>query len=139
MHNEMEICVIHAAFEDIPKIVATVDIPDDVQGEADDLDALEYAYRWTQNIHGSWSRGAKLPDSHVSFTHDNPDWNERVKRIADLPTHLGETLGLRSTSAGDFMSISTKDGQIRRYKVVSVGFDPVEDVDFPIIEAWESD
>ena len=127
MHKEMEICVIHAAFEDIPKIVATVDIPDDVQGEADDLDALEYAYRWTQNIHGSWSR------------HDNPDWNARVKRIADLPTHLGETLGLRSTSAGDFMSISTKDGQIRRYKVVSVGFEPVEDVDFPIIEAWESD
>ena len=133
MHNEVEICVIHAAFESTARIVATVDIPDDMQGEADDIDALEFAYRWTQNTTGSWSLGPKLPD-------DNADWSYRVKVLGALQTtDLGEPRGIRSTSVGDFMSISTKDGKIKRYKVAAVGFEPVEDADFPIIEAWEED
>ena len=47
----MQVAVIHKAFEDTPRTVAFVDVADDMQVE----EALEYAYRWTNNVMGSWS------------------------------------------------------------------------------------
>ncbi len=127
MTSEMEIMVVHSAFEDAAKIVAIVDIPVEIE---DDIEALEYAYRWTQNIHGSWSRGETVEGQQ------NDDFNWRVKRLGDLPTHLGEELGMRSTSYRDYMSVVTKMGEIRRYRVASVGFDRVSDAEFPMIEGF---
>ena len=126
MTTHMEIMVVHSAFEDAAKIVAIVDIPVEI---TDDIEALEYAYRWTQNIHGSWSRGAEIDGQ------TNSDFNWRVKRIGDLSTHLGETLGMRSTSVRDYMSLSQKiGGRARRYRVAGMGFDRIPDVDFPMLE-----
>lgn len=129
MTSEMEIMVVHSAFEDAAKIVAIVDIPVEIE---DDIEALEYAYRWTQNIHGSWSRGETVEGQQ------NDDFNWRVKRLGDLPTHLGDELGMRSTSVRDYMSVVTKMGEIRRYRVASIGFDPVSDADFPMIEGFNA-
>ena len=75
-HTHMEVMVVHSAFEDAAKIVAIVDIPVEIE---DDIQALEYAYRWTQNLHGSWSRGAEIDGQ------TNNDFNWRVKKIGDLP------------------------------------------------------
>ena len=128
MNSEMEIMVVHAAFEDVAKIVAIVDIPVEIE---DDTEALEYAYRWTQNLHGSWSRGAEVEGEK------NHDFNWRVKRLGDLPTHLGEEIGMRSTSVRDYMSVVTKMGEVRRYRVAGVGFDRVTDAEFPMIEGFD--
>ena len=46
----------------------------------DDALALEYAWRWTNNVDGSWSR-RDLPD--------NGDENPDVTVIAPLPVHAG--------------------------------------------------
>lgn len=56
----------------------------------DVMDALEYAYRWTNNISGSWSR---------DDIEDNGDWNENVTEIAPLKDGYGH----RSTSMHDRM------------------------------------
>ena len=46
----MQVAVIHTAFEDKPRTVAFVEV-----GERTGNEALEYAYRWTNNVEGSWS------------------------------------------------------------------------------------
>ncbi len=126
MTTQMEVMVVHFAFGNEAKIVAIVDIPVEI---TDDNEALEYAFRWTQNLHGSWSRGAEIDGQ------TNNDFNWRVKRIGDLPTHLGEEVGIRSTSVRDFMSLSPKTGgKARRYRVAGMGFDRIPDVDFPMLE-----
>ena len=85
-----------------------------------DVDAgLEYAYRWTNNIDGSWSKGEDVEfDGRL---YENTDFNENVKVLAPLPKFLGRTLGHRSSSVGDMMVI---DGET--YKVASFGFEKME-------------
>jgi hypothetical protein len=75
-------------------------------------DALEYAYRWTQNIHGSWSMGE-------TFDHcDNGDFNPNVTVVKPLRTWSdGQKMGHRSSSVGDLFVV---DGQI--YICDSFGF-----------------
>ena len=51
--------------------------------------ALEYAYRWTQNIMDSWS--LKMEN----------DGNDDVEVVGELPVHDGKTYGLRSSMMGD--------------------------------------
>lgn len=83
----MRLSVIHRAFEESSRLVAFVDVSDDMPV----MEALEYAYYRTQNLQGSWSRVG------------NPDWSEDVTVMADLPVskRTGEVMGLRSTSMGD--------------------------------------
>ena len=101
----MKVTVIHTAFEDTPKVVAEVEAPYAVVEEA-----LEFAYRWTQNIHDSWSM--KMP----------ADGNDAVKVVADLHVdENGETWGLRSTSMRDHMLV---DG--RKFEVAMMGFKEVD-------------
>jgi hypothetical protein len=69
------------------------------------MDALEYAYRWTNNVMGSWSR---------TDIEDNGDYNPNVTRLA--PLHEGG-YGLRSTSMFDRMEV---DGV--EYEVLGFGF-----------------
>jgi hypothetical protein len=103
----MQVKVIHSAFEDSDKPVALVDIPDDIRSNVDT--ALEYAYRWTQNIMDSWS-----------LKGDN-DGNENVQVITELPvSKSGRLMGLRSTSVGDRMLI----GHVM-YRVSPMGFEKV--------------
>lgn len=80
--------------------------------------ALEYAFRWTNNIDGSWSQG-ELVNWEGTMV-DNPDFNRNVEVIAPLPTHLGRTYGLRSSSVNDIFQIGEKS-----YQVASFGFNEV--------------
>lgn len=98
-----QVAVIHTAFEETPRTVAFVEVGDRVGDEA-----LEYAYRWTQNIMDSWSM--KMPE----------DGNDDVTVVGELPVYDGQTYGLRSTSMGDQMLMGTT-----KYKVSMVGFEEI--------------
>lgn len=99
-----QVAVIHTAFEKTPRTVALVEV-----GDRTGTSALEYAYRWTQNIMDSWSM--KMPE----------DGNDDVTVMVPLPCDEdGKTWGLRSTSYGDQMLLGTK-----KYKVAMVGFEEI--------------
>jgi hypothetical protein len=75
--------------------------------------ALEFAYRWTNNINGSWS----LPDLKP-----NGDFNPAVTVTAPLPVVDGRTLGHRSSMMGDRFILDGKP-----YRVDFVGFTPEDE------------
>jgi len=80
--------------------------------DIDDIDqALEYAYRWTNNITGSWS----IQEETIG-DYENHDLNHYVTVLVKRE----DGLGLRSTSMGDRMEI---DGV--EYRVAMVGFKEV--------------
>ena len=72
-------------------------------------EALEYAYRYTNNVDGSWSM--KI----------GSDANNDVTVLASLPVANGRTYGLRSTSMFDRLVLNGKT-----YKVDMMGFKEVE-------------
>ena len=99
-----QVAVIHSAFEETPRTVAFVEV-----GNVEVLgvdQALEYAYQKTNNITSSWSRVAQ----------------KDVTVMAALPVskRTGETMGLRSTSMGDFMVLEGV-----KYKVTVFGFEAI--------------
>ncbi len=96
-----QVAVIHSAFEETPRTVAFVEV-----GDRTVEDALEFAFRWTQNIFDSWS--LKHPE----------DGNDSVTVMGDTK---GGTMGIRSTSVGDQMLIGTT-----KYVVSPVGFEELE-------------
>ena len=96
-----KVAVIHTAFEDKPSTVAFVDVDESLSL----IDKLEYAYRWTQNIVGSWS--LKIGD----------DANSNVTVMGDI----SDGMGLRSTSMGDQVLVGNK-----KYVVAMMGFETLE-------------
>lgn len=96
--------------------VANVTVPDSYDG-AEDWQALEYAWRYTNNIEGSWSR---------TDLEDNRDANPAgTEVLVPLPVHGGRTYGLRSSSVGDIFIIrrgSDKDAW-GDYVAASFGFE----------------
>jgi hypothetical protein len=104
----MQVAVIHTAFEDSPRTVAFVDVPDNTETN----EALEYAYRWTNNVMGSWSRKEEVFEDGET----NGDFNPNVTVMAPLENGMG----LRSTSMGDQMLVGTK-----KYKVAMLGFEEI--------------
>ena len=105
-----QVAVIHAAFGDTPHTVALVDVP-----ELPSLsETLEYAYRWTNNVMGSWSIKEEVFEDGTT----NGDFNPNVTVMA--PLHEGG-MGLRSTSVGDQMLVGNK-----KYVVASFGFETLE-------------
>ena len=94
-----QVAVIHTAFEETPRTVAFVEV-----GERTGNDALEYAYRWTQNIMDSWS--LKMPE----------DGNDDVTVMGEIVNGMG----IRSTSVGDQILMGTK-----KYKVAFAGFEEI--------------
>ena len=107
----MKITVVHKAFEDTPQIVAEVTAPADA-GSVEE--ALEYAYRWTNNVMGSWS----IKKKNFEDGEPNGDFNPNVKVMADLHVdESGKAWGLRSTSVRDMMHV---DG--RSFEVAGFGF-----------------
>ena len=106
----MKVTVIHKAFEDVAYTAAEVDVAD-MKG----TQALKYAYRATQNIEGSWSKGPAI--EWEGEIHNNPDYNPNIRVIQPLHEKNGKTYGLRSTSVGDEMIM---DGQV--FRVASFGF-----------------
>ena len=94
-----QVAVIHTAFEDSPRTVAFVEVGGRVGTEA-----LEYAYRWTQNIMDSWS--LKMPQ----------DGNDDVTVMGEIV----DGMGIRSTSVGDQILFGTT-----KYKVAPCGFEEI--------------
>ena len=72
-----------------------------VRADIEDInEALEYAYRWTNNIEGSWSR-RDIPN--------NSDANPMVVCLE----HREDGLGQRSTSMFDRMLVDGKTYEVR--------------------------
>ena len=112
------ITVIHAAFleeGETPTAVAKVFTED-----MDLFQATEFAYRYTNNVDGSWSM--KI----------GSDANDRVQVIAPLILHEGKQYGLRSTSVGDVLLVDDGEGFQDYFKVAGFGFEPTEAIDFKI-------
>jgi hypothetical protein len=63
-------------------------------------DALEFAYRRTQNIFGSWSMGSRIPDGFGDFI-DNGDFSTSVDVMAPLHMYNGRPMGHRSSMPND--------------------------------------
>ena len=98
----MRVAVFHKEGDSFDRM-ATVHAPG-----TDVMEALEYAYRYTNNIHGSWSR---------DDIEGNADWNENVTQIAPLVDGMGH----RSTSVRDRMLV---EGEW--YEVAPFGFEKIE-------------
>lgn len=60
-------------------------------------DSLEYAFRLTQNIHGSWSK--------EDIGETNFDWSDDVTEIAPLQVIDGKEYGHRSSMVGDIFVV----------------------------------
>lgn len=104
----MKITVVHKAFEDTPTNVALVNVPSEIKNVDS---ALEYAYRWTNNVMGSWSR---------DDIENNGDENPNVTPLFFYP----DGMGVRSTSMGDQMIVD-HDDKITTYEVAMMGFEEV--------------
>ncbi len=104
----MKITVVHKAFEDTPTNVALVNVPSEIKNVNS---ALEYAYRWTNNVMGSWSR---------DDIENNGDENPNVTPLFFHP----DGMGVRSTSMGDQMIVDNNDN-ITTYEVAMLGFEEV--------------
>jgi hypothetical protein len=90
--------------------VATVTAPD-----AEVWEALDYAYRWTNNIDGSWS----IKERTFEGGHENGDFNPAVEVVAPLHVDAkGKTWGLRSSMMGDVFIVDGK-----RWVVATFGFE----------------
>ena len=105
-----KVAVIHTAFEDKPSTVAFVDVDPSLSLNK----KLEYAYRWTNNVMGSWSRDEEVFEDGTP----NGDFNPAVTRVA--PLHE-DGMGLRSTSVGDQMLVGNK-----KYVVARFGFETLD-------------
>ena len=81
-----------------------------------------YCYRWTQNILGCWSKSG------------NDDANDDVTFLGKyVTTEDGRELGARSTDVDDLIVlVGTKTAVV--YKVASVGFEWVKDLD---VSGWK--
>ena len=109
-----QVAVIHTAFEDSPRTVAFVNVPDTFSANM----ALEYAFQKTNNIEGSWSKPQVFEFDGKVF--ENPDFSEDVTVMAPLEVVDGKEYGLRSTSVGDQMLFGTK-----KYRVAFAGFEEI--------------
>ena len=107
-----KVSVIHSAFGDTPHVVAFVDVDESLPL----INKLEYAYRWTNNVMGSWS----IKEEYFEDGEKNGDYNPNVTVMAPLKEVDGQTYGLRSTSMNDQMLLGTK-----KYKVAMMGFEEI--------------
>jgi hypothetical protein len=105
--------------------VAEVQIPVEISAYETTNDALEYAYRWTNNIEGSWSNGFSVMSIGDDKYITNRDFNKDVTALQ----HREDGLGLRSTMAFDRFIVDgqRQDGEIipdlrRVFECAFVGF-----------------
>lgn len=109
--------VLHTGFGDNGDCVALVMVDENLSLP----EKLEYAFRWTNSTHGSWSHKVK------SITEDgkeiiNHDYNEDVIIVKPLEVdENGKEWGHRSTSVGDQMEINYET-----YVVAKFGFETLE-------------
>tara|TARA_R100000541_G_C1881924_1_gene82432 strand:+ start:670 stop:1080 length:411 start_codon:yes stop_codon:yes gene_type:complete len=105
--------------------VAEVQIPVEISAYETINDCLEYAYRWTNNIEGSWSSCFSILTARNGSKVINGDFNKDVTALE----HREDGLGLRSTMAFDRFIVDgqRQDGEIipdlrRVFECAFVGF-----------------
>lgn len=96
--------------------VARVTIPV-VEGGTHEA-ALEYAWRWTNNVEGSWSREQWADDAR------NWDWNPNVEVLKPLKTLNGVRYGHRSSMMGDRFIVEVGSDKFV-YQPAAFGFERV--------------
>lgn len=85
-----------------------------------DMHAMEYAYRWTNNVMGSWSNKDEVVFENGEM---NRDLNDNVTVLKGLKFNdEGRLMGHRSTSVGDVMHVQYVDGKSAWFMVASFGF-----------------
>ena len=72
-------------------------------------EALDYAYRWTQNLSGSWSN--KIGD----------DANDNVTVLH----YRNDGSGLRSSMVGDTFTVWFDDKKFKKFECAPIGFKEV--------------
>jgi hypothetical protein len=77
--------------------VAEVQIPVEISAFGTTDDCLEYAYRWTNNIEGSWSIKKTSFTLKDGNSISNGDYNNKVTVLK----HREDGLGQRSSMMGD--------------------------------------
>ncbi len=115
----MKVTVQHANFNHISgAVLYYTDVAEVNAWHTEDInEALEYAYRWTNNLSGSWSIKLKDMTLRDGTVFDNGDYNEDVTVLVSLR----KGMGLRSTSMSDRMVLNGKT-----YKVSAFGFTELE-------------
>jgi len=99
--------------------MATIDLSSYMFDNMGVEDALEYAYRHTQNLGGSWAMERMI--DHKGELYENPDFNPHVIVVKPLDGENGKKWGHRSSMVGDRMII---DGEV--FEVDTFGFKNVE-------------
>ena len=122
----MKVDVFHADFDDtgptgtFTKVAVVTADPVSASPVTTESEALDYAYRWTNNLEGSWSKKmAWLYDSSNKMF-DNGDFNVDVEVVAPLPKVDGKVFGLRSSMMGDKFVVNGKE-----FAVATFGFDEI--------------
>ena len=122
----MKVDVFHADFDDtgptgtFTKVAVVTADTVSASPVTTESEALDYAYRWTNNLEGSWSKKmAWLYDSSNKMV-DNGDFNVDVEVVAPLPKVDGKVFGLRSSMMGDKFVVNGKE-----FAVATFGFDEV--------------
>ena len=92
---------------------------------ANENECLEYAYRWTNNVMGSWSIKEQYLPTRKGEPALNGDYNDDVTVLAPRPDGMGQ----RSTMMGDHMIVIGESDEIgmqgseRYYEVCPAGFE----------------
>ena len=92
---------------------------------ANENECLEYAYRWTNNVMGSWSIKEQYLPTRKGEPALNGDYNDDVTVLASRPDGMGQ----RSTMVGDCMIVIGESDEIgmqgseRYYEVRPAGFE----------------
>ena len=109
--------------------VAEVQIPVEISAYETTNDALEYAYRWTNNIEGSWSIKKTSFTLKDGSTIENGDYNNNVVVLKNREDGLGQ----RSSMAFDRFIIDhqAEDGSVvpeyrRTFECAFVGFKEID-------------
>lgn len=89
-------------------------------------DALEYAYRWTNNLDGSWSLKSSRTFEVNGTIYRNKDLNDDVTVEAVLPEINGKTYGHRSTMVGDRLVVKYGLDSHEVREVAMVGFKVID-------------
>ena len=84
---------------------------------ANTMECLEYAYRWTNNVMGSWSIKEQYLPTRKSEPALNGDYNSDVTVLHTRPDGMGQ----RSTMMGDRMVVGGDT-----YEVAMAGFEKVK-------------
>ena len=122
----MKVDVFHADFDDtgptgtFTKVaVVTADTVSD-SPVTTESEALDYAYRWTNNLEGSWSKKEPWLYDSSNKMFENGDFNVDVEVVAPLEKIDGKVFGHRSSMMGDKFVVNGKE-----FAVATFGFNEV--------------